>query len=105
MTWDPIAYLRARHTRQLLDLRNACHKFNGYYDISDGGNCCVELQQVLDELNTREHIPGKKEAKLLRRLMAQNHLTAEQVRAVPKFATMLAQTQARRVVSREMYET
>lgn len=101
MTWDPIAYLKNKHTRELLSLRDACHKFNGHYDISDGCNCFITLEQVRAELNTREHIPAKKEAKLLRRLMSQHKMTAEQVKSVPKFATMLAMAQDRRVVDAE----
>ncbi len=103
MVWDPIAYLKSKHTRELLPLRNACHKFNGYYDICDNSGCVITLEQVLDELNTRPHITRGNEAKVLRRLMAQNRMTEEQVRAVPKFATALAMAQPRRVVSAEKY--
>jgi hypothetical protein len=102
-TWDPVAYLKGVNTRGLLELRNDCHKFHGYCDVLDNhSHCVVTLQQVLDELNTREHIPCKQEAKLLRRLMSQKKMTEKQVRATPKFATMLAQAQYRRVVSAEM---
>lgn len=103
MAWDPIEYLKGKHTRELLLLRNACHKFNGYYDIADGGNCFITHDQVRNELNTREHIPRGKEAKVLRRLMAQNKMTADQVRAVPRFVTELAMAQPRRVVSADTY--
>ena len=103
MDWDPIAYLKRQHTKQLLSLRNACHMFHGSYGVIDSNHGYVTLQQVLDELNTREHIPNKKESKLLRRLMSQNRMSAEQVKAVPKFATMLAQVQDRRVVSAYTY--
>lgn len=102
-SWDPVAYLKGVHTRGLLELRNDCHKFHGYCDVLDNNShCVVTTQQVLDELNTREHIPCKQEAKMLRRLMSQNKMTEKQVRAIPKFATMLAQAQYRRVVSAEM---
>jgi hypothetical protein len=102
-SWDPVAYLKGVNTRALLELRNDCHKFHGYCDVLDNhSHCVVTTQQVLDELNTREHIPCKQEAKLLRRLMSQNKMTEKQVRAIPKFATMLAQAQYRRVVSAEM---
>lgn len=100
--WDPIAYLKGLHTRALMSLRNDCHKFRGECDVLDNHSpCVVTLQQVLDELNTREHVPAKKERTLLRRLMAQNRMTEQQVRAVPKYATMLALAQDRRVVSAE----
>jgi len=102
-SWDPVVYLKERHTRELLSLRNDCHKFHGEVGIDDkNSQCRVTLQQVLDELNTREHIPSKQEAKLLRQLMGQNKMTEAQVRAVPKFATMLAQAQHRRIVSPEV---
>lgn len=104
MTWDPIAYLKRQHTRQLFQLRDACHKFHGYYDITENnGSAVVTIEQVLDELKTRPHIAKGKEAKLLRRLMAENCMTEEQIRAIPKFATLLAQAKPRRVVSAEMY--
>jgi hypothetical protein len=103
MTWNAEQYLKGQHIRQLLQLRNACHKFNGYYDICDHSGCVVTIDQVLAELNTRPHLARGKEAKLLRRLMAENRMTDEQVRAIPKFATMLAQAQPRRVVSAETY--
>lgn len=105
MSWDPVSYLKSRHTRVLLGLRDACHKYHGEYNVNDNQpGYTITLDQVLAELKTREHIPGKQEAKLLRRLMAQNRLTAEQVRAVPKYATLLAQAQYRRVVDAQTYE-
>lgn len=103
-TWDEIAYLKTKHTKQLLQLRDACHKFNGFWSITgDSGGVGVHIDNVLAELNTREHVPAKKESKLLRKLMSQNKMTAEEVRAVPKFADMLAQTQYRKLVSKETY--
>lgn len=40
----------------------------------------VSHAQLLEELNTREHIPGKKEASLIRRLSAKFKLTAKELR-------------------------
>lgn len=103
MTWDPVEYLKGQHTRQLFQLRDACHKFHGYYDVADHSGCVVTIEQVLDELKTRPHIAKGKEAKLLRRLMAENRMTEAQIRAIPKFVTMLAMAKPRRVVSAEKY--
>jgi hypothetical protein len=101
--WDPVAYLKGRSTKALLGLRDQCHKFNGYYNLFDSNSVGVSIQQVLDELNTREHVASRQENKMLRHLMAQNRMTADQVRAVPKFRTMLAQAQYRRVVDADTY--
>lgn len=105
MSWDPATYLKSRHTKVLLGLRDACHRYHGEYNINDGQpGYTITLDQVLAELKTREHVPGKQEARLLRRLMAKNRMTAEQIRAVPKFATLLAQVQYRKVVDAQTYE-
>lgn len=65
--WNPTEYLKRCHTRVLMKYRDACCKFNGYYDIvGDNSGCCVTKEQVKTELATREHIPNKIEAKKLR---------------------------------------
>jgi hypothetical protein len=92
MSWDPIAYLKKLHTRQLLKIRDAIHRCHGgrvvqYYQekgdtrieheagydlVSNGGSgYWVTLAQVKAELATRPHVPNKKEAKALRRARAQ----------------------------------
>ncbi len=69
--WDPVAYLKAQHTRALLEIRRQCYAFD--YDqtsIDDFGACVVTIDQVKAELATREHIPNKAEAKEIRRKKA-----------------------------------
>ena len=83
MSWDPIAYLKSRYTRQLLGLRNRIYAVNGHgsslpelnpnasYDVSDnhqGMN--VTMSQVKAELATRPHVPNKKEARAIRQAKA-----------------------------------
>lgn len=84
MSWDPIAYLKSRHTRQLLQIRDMIYRVSGYnrYIIPEnevgcdpindysGGGCWVTLEQVKAELATRPHIPNKKEAKAIRQARA-----------------------------------
>ena len=48
---------------------------------------------IRTELRTRPHVPGKKEAQILRRLMAQTGWTEEQLRAHPRFGMELADAQ------------
>lgn len=104
MSWDPVGYLKTRHTKVLLKLRDACRMYHGTYNVGEPHERHqITVEQVLSELNTREHIPGKSEMKLLRRLMAKNKMTEKQVREVPKFATLLAQAQYRRVVDADTY--
>jgi hypothetical protein len=87
MTFDPIAYLKGRHTKQLLNLRDSIHAVNGWAKDESGNykypsteivihvgekyeNKIVNLAQVKAELATREHIPNKAEAKVLRQIKA-----------------------------------
>lgn len=71
-TWDPIAYLEGLHTRQIMDLRNDCYKFS--YDmvnmIEYPPYNPITLDQIRQVLATREHIPNKAEAKILRQQKA-----------------------------------
>jgi hypothetical protein len=57
--------------------------------------------ELMSELNTRPHIPGRAEGRVLRRLIAQTGWTAEQLRAHPRFGEELADAQYpnRRVLS------
>lgn len=83
-TWDPIEYLKKRHTKELLNIRDMIYRVSGYnhYDVTDGevgcdpindysgGRCWVSLEQVKAELATRPHIPNKTEAKAIRQAQA-----------------------------------
>jgi hypothetical protein len=88
-TWDPIAYLKGLHTKQLMNLRKSLHAVNTWaqedksknYRYSDeeiilliNDESCnhqvINLKQLKDELATREHVPNKQEAKLIRQQKA-----------------------------------
>ena len=49
--------------------------------------------EILAELSVREHVPGKREAKVIRRLQAQTGQTEEWLRAHPKFGMEIADAQ------------
>lgn len=91
--WDQVAHLKSCRTEVLLQYRQACYKFGGWFSVftGDSSGPGVNIKNVLAELGTREHIPNKKEARVLRRLMSQNKMTAEEIRAIPKFANQLSQ--------------
>ena len=92
--WDPIAYLKGRHTKQLLGLKAELYRMNGggrdiqrtlgteqqasvhddvYLDVIGEGNsgCIVTLAEIKAELATRPHVPNKHEAKAIRQEQAQ----------------------------------
>lgn len=52
-----------------------------------------KMQELLDELNTRPHVTGKREAKVLRRLQAQTGQSEEWLRAHPRFGQELVDAQ------------
>jgi len=90
--WNAEVHLKACDTRTLLFYRDQALKFKGQYDILDNhSECVVTHEQIKAELATRPHIPNKNEAKALRRIMAQTHLSEEQVRATPKYQAELAE--------------
>jgi ribosomal protein L35 len=90
--WNPAVHLKACDTRTLLFYRDQTLKFHGQYDILDNhSQCVVTHEQVKAELATRPHIPNKNEAKALRRIMAQTHLSEAEVRAIPKYQAELAE--------------
>jgi len=70
--WDPIAYLSGLHTRQIMNLRDDCHKFQ--HDAVDlleyAPYHTITLDQIREVLATREHIPNKAEAKVIRQQKA-----------------------------------
>lgn len=70
--FDALAYLRSQDTRELMDVRDRCYRFehSGYDVTENNGNCFVSLEHVLAELSTREHIPNKAEAKAIRQQKA-----------------------------------
>lgn len=84
--WDGAAYLKTRHTRVLMKMRESVYRVNGgryfeysenndaevFYDPFNDGRVCVSLAQIKAELATREHVPNKKEAKRIRQQRARH---------------------------------
>jgi hypothetical protein len=84
VNWDGAAYLRTRHTRVLMKMRESAYRCSGYnyyeyglatddeifYDPFDSGQFYVSLAQIKAELATREHVPNKKEARQIRQARA-----------------------------------
>jgi hypothetical protein len=81
VNWDGAAYLRTRHTRVLMQMRESAYRCSGrntyalkdeevFYDPFDTHLNYVSLAQIKAELATREHIPNKKEARQLRQARA-----------------------------------
>ncbi|PHS22208.1 MAG: hypothetical protein COA84_13645 [Robiginitomaculum sp.] len=69
-------YLKAAHTRMLLIWRNKSYACGGYYNPL-GNHCCdmeFTTEQILTELNTREHVPTKVEAKIIRQNKAKQRI-------------------------------
>ncbi len=57
--------LKKFHTRQLLDIIDHCRACGGIYQPYDMG-VYYEFEEIKSELDTREHIPNKQEAKRIR---------------------------------------
>ena len=71
--WRDHQSLTGVPTRLLMDWRRIAYKCGGMYDITEtngAGSVWVPLEALLAELNTREHVPSKLEAKALRRTAA-----------------------------------
>lgn len=69
---------------------------NVAFRLVEGGNTDVAVAttaELVAELDTRPHVPGKPEGKTLRRLMAKTGWTEEQLRAHPRFGMELADAQ------------
>ena len=71
-TWDPIAYLEALHTRQIMNLREAAHRYgHDAVHLEDGvAEHYITGDQIRQVLASREHIPNKVEAKVIRQQKA-----------------------------------
>lgn len=59
--------LKEMPTRKLLQYLNSARGCGGSFDPTDCGCYYITVKQLKDELATREHIPNKKESKLIRR--------------------------------------
>lgn len=65
-------YIKAAHTRQLMSWRDHSYACGGHFNpIGNGiGNFEYTTEEILAELNTRDHVPNKKEAKTIRQQKA-----------------------------------
>lgn len=69
-------YLQSCHTRQLLQMRNNVHRLEASYRYNLAARLHVTTAlsvtgaEIKRELDTREHIPNKAEAKLIRQQQA-----------------------------------
>ena len=70
---DKHEYLRSIETRQLMSWRERAYACGGYYTPFNHHSNSAMLFSIEDlkaELATREHIPNKKEAKVIRQTKA-----------------------------------
>lgn len=83
MSWNAVEYLKTLHTRQLMNIRRNIFTITQHEDrhmrserrmwinmFDKNSGCTVTMQQLKAELATREHIPNKAEAKVLRQQLA-----------------------------------
>lgn len=74
---NPVAAekLTTLYTRQLMKLRDYALAFGHDVDMtfnkSNDPECYVSIEQIKAELATREHVPNKQEAKIIRQRKAQ----------------------------------
>lgn len=93
-------YFKTLATKQLLSLRRDAWcdhpRFDG--DIKkDVGYWCkgyeIDMDSLFEELSTRPHVASGMEAKLMRKLRAEHHMTEKEIREVPKYRKMLSDAQ------------
>ncbi len=73
MAWskeEKMAWLEKHHTRELIQMMNGARKTGGFYRPFEWSQDEYSVDDVKEVLATREHIPNKKEAKVLRRAAA-----------------------------------
>lgn len=58
------------HTRKLLKILNNLRTFAMYFDDAETKEVKDEIDLIKEVLSTREHIPNKKEAKIIRQKAA-----------------------------------
>ena len=93
-------YFKTLATKQLLFLRRDswCEhpRFEGDTK-KDVGYWCkgyeIDMDSLFEELSTRPHVATGLEAKLMRKLRAEHHMTEKEIRKVPKFRKMLSDAQ------------
>lgn len=70
---NKVEYLKSIETRQLMSWRERAYACGGSYtpfDYHSNSAMIFSIEDIKAELNTREHIPNKKEAKVLRQTKA-----------------------------------
>ena len=113
----PRPTLQDMTAKELLNARNQARDYEyhddtlitvGHRAITGGERVTVEatLGDILRELNTRPHVPSKKEATVLRQLKAKTKQSEEWLRAHPTYSQQLADAcyPNRRVVSEDYYK-
>lgn len=71
-SFDRDGWLNSQHTKQLLSLLNKARKCGGSFDPFDGGQVFYSTEEIKKLLETREHVPNKKEAREIRQSKAKN---------------------------------
>ena len=64
--------LKETPTKQLLQLLNSARACGGSFDPTDCGCYYITVKQIKTELATREHVPNKKEARVVRQFNAKH---------------------------------
>lgn len=114
----PRPTLQDMTTKELINARDRNHGYNyqgddeklviGHRFVTGGAQVTVEatLIEILRELDTRPHVPSKKEATVLRQLKAKTKQSEEWLRAHPTYGQQLADAcyPNRRVVSEDYYK-
>jgi hypothetical protein len=73
MKMNKLEYLKSIETRQLMSWRERAYACGGYYTpFNHHSNSAMifSIDDIKAELSTREHIPNKKEAKVIRQTKA-----------------------------------
>ncbi len=68
--WDAIYDLKKVHTKTLMKWRARAYRNDGMYNPAEDDGPSIPLRAMLEELNTRPHVPNKQEAKIIRQQKA-----------------------------------
>lgn len=69
--WDYKAFLKSLHTKQLMQLRKEAYQYgHDVVFVNEQRDMPLTVEEINEELNTREHVPNKQEAKALRQQAA-----------------------------------
>lgn len=79
MTMNYENYLKTLHTKELLGLLQSARKCGGGYNLFYDSGYAFEgskwytIDEIKEELATREHVPNKSERRKIRQEKAKNH--------------------------------